>query len=147
MYGRGTAQILILALIVAVITATSFARGQEWCCSAPEERFCPDPEPRSAYEPALICQPSPKEEPSGRLTVVNVLLGLIALLAGLIGFAYGRRTAPKPPSKGAVADAILNAAKNRIDEAKRHGITSAEPLLEKLRDDATAAVHKLLPKQ
>jgi ABC-type cobalt transport system substrate-binding protein len=147
MYGRGAAQILILALIVAVMTAMSVAQGQEWCCSAREEPLYPDPELRPAYEPGPEYPPASGEVPDSRLTLVNALLVAMAPLAGFIGFALGRRSMPKPPSKAAVADAISGAANNRIGEAKRHGITAAEPLLEKLRDDATAAVQKLLPKK
>jgi hypothetical protein len=147
MYGRGTAQILILALIVVLMAASTLTRAQEWCCAAPEEPLCPDPDLRSGPEPVLECPHPSGEAATSRLTLVNALLALIALLAGLIGFAYGRRTAPKPPSESAVDGAVLKAATNRIAEANRHGIGTAVPLLEKLRDDAAAEVKKLLPKK
>jgi hypothetical protein len=66
------------------------------------------------------------------------------LLFFLLGIAVGRGTVKSPPTASDVDREITKAADNRKDEATRHGVIGAVPLLEKLRIDAINAVQALL---
>jgi hypothetical protein len=90
-------------------------------------------------EPELKCS---LEEPiEDWLTPRCALVGLLLFALGLV---VGWVVAKRPPIKEAVADAIKKRAAERIAEAQRHGVLGAVPLLEKLRDEAIAAVQALL---
>ena len=69
-------------------------------------------------------------------------VAVLALGVGLLGYLFGRASAPAPPDPARVRSDVDAVFKDRIDEATRHGVNGAVPLLVQAQNDVLAALRK-----
>ena len=71
-------------------------------------------------------------------------MAVIGLGLGLLGYLFGRASAPVPtvPDPVKVETAVKGVFTDRVGEANKHGVTAAVPLLDQARDDVLAALKK-----
>ena len=124
---RGRPLALIIALAVMPLLAGSDLRSGE--SRHPAQYACPpDDGPGPDYPDCGV---------SGK-TVAVIGLGL-----GLLGYVFGRASAPVPPGKDKVKEEVEKVFADRKGEATKHGVSGAIPLLDQARDDVLAALRRL----
>jgi len=124
---RAKSAALIIALAaMPLLTGSDLRSGESY---HPAQYACPpDDGPGPDYPDCGV---------SGK-TVAVIGLGL-----GLLGYLFGRASAPVPPGKAKVKEEVEKVFKDRKDEATKHGIVTAIPLLEQAEKDVLVALQKL----
>lgn len=123
---RGSLALVLALAMLPLLTGSDLRSGESY---HPAQYACP---PDHGADPEY-----PECGVSGK-TVAVIALGL-----GLLGYLFGRASAPVPPTQAAMEAAVRGVFTARMGEATRHGMTEALPLLERARDDVIVALNRL----
>lgn len=97
----------------------------------------------SHYPSGFACHDRDFPMASDDCGVSGKTVAVIGLGIGLLGYVFGRASAPSPQDPAKVTTEVDGVFKDRIEEAARHNSGEAVPLLEKAHKDVLGALRKL----